>query len=634
MVVLRLRHLRRRDHVLLCFTIIGILIYHFMGNPRGTQTVNRRQGLRANSSQFTLGGEGFRILAGSIHYFRVPRAYWKDRMLKLRACGFNTLTTYVPWNLHEPQRGMFVFERELDLEAYISMAASLDLWVILQPGPYISADWDLGGLPSWLLRDEDMKLRSTYPGFIEAVNSFFDQLIPKVLPLQFKRGGPIIAVQVEDEYGSYGQDGNYMDFIKEALLSRGINELLLTSDRYEWIQHGGVTGALRTIKLHKPAPEIIQYLDSAPPNDPQMMMHFLSGWFDFWGSLHHVLAAEDMVGMLRKILRRGMSINIYMFHGGTNFGFMNGGVGAPSYKSQITSYDYDAPVSEGGDYTPKYLLLRDLLSQYHREELPEMPVLQGKAAYEAAVMYQHLSLWEGLRYAEGPFKSVTPIPMENLPLSNGNGQSYGYTLYETVIGNGGVLNSQDNIRDQALVFVDKRFIGRLTYKNRELAVPDGKGQRTLSVLVENCGRVASGESLNEQRKGLIGDILLNNTPLRNFEIYSLDMNPKFMDSLRWAPWELPPYTPSFPAFFLGRLFVDGYPSDTFVKLPGWGKGVVFVNGQNLGRYWSVGPQQALYLPGPWLNSGMNEVIIFEEQEADLKIQFESSPDLGMTADIW
>uniref|UniRef100_A0A8C9S9C6 Beta-1,3-glucuronyltransferase 1 (glucuronosyltransferase P) b n=1 Tax=Scleropages formosus TaxID=113540 RepID=A0A8C9S9C6_SCLFO len=570
----------------------------FSSNPRGTQTVNRRQGLRANSSQFTLGGEGFRILAGSIHYFRVPRAYWKDRMLKLRACGFNTLTTYVPWNLHEPQRGMFVFERELDLEAYISMAASLDLWVILQPGPYISADWDLGGLPSWLLRDEDMKLRSTYPGFIEAVNSFFDQLIPKVLPLQFKRGGPIIAVQVEDEYGSYGQDGNYMDFIKEALLSRGINELLLTSDRYEWIQHGGVTGGTFNAS-------VVHYGNwmcalALQPNDPQMMMHFLSGWFDFWGSLHHVLAAEDMVGMLRKILRRGMSINIYMFHGGTNFGFMNGGVGAPSYKSQITSYDYDAPVSEGGDYTPKYLLLRDLLSQYHKE-LPEMPVLQGKAAYEAAVMYQHLSLWEGLRYAEGPFKSVTPIPMENLPLSNGNGQSYGYTLYETVIGNGGVLNSQDNIRDQALVFVDKRFIGRLTYKNRELAVPDGKGQRTLSVLVENCGRVASGESLNEQRKGLIGDILLNNTPLRNFEIYSLDMNPKFMDRF------LPPYTPSFPAFFLGRLFVDGYPSDTFVKLPGWGKGVVFVNGQNLGRYWSVGPQQALYLPGPWLNSGMNEV---------------------------
>uniref|UniRef100_A0A8C2ZIW8 Beta-galactosidase n=1 Tax=Cyclopterus lumpus TaxID=8103 RepID=A0A8C2ZIW8_CYCLU len=548
----------------------------------------RVEGLRANSSQFTLEGEPFRILGGSIHYFRVPRAYWEDRLLKMKACGLNTLTTYVPWNMHEPERGAFHFEDQLDLEAYLRLAGSLGLWVILRPGPYICAEWDLGGLPSWLLRDPNMKLRTTYPRFTDAVNSFFNQLIKKVVPHQYSEGGPIIAVQVENEYGSYAKDGQYMPFIKEALLSRGITELLLTSDNKEGLKHGGVKGGI--------------------PHKPKMVMEYWSGWFDLWGDLHHVYTAEDVV---TEILKLDMSINLYVFHGGTNFGFMSGAsaVGMPAPKPMVTSY---------GTYA---------------HPLPELPSHQERRAHQPVVIQQHLSLWDSLHLTDKPLKSERPVNMENLPVNNNNGQSYGYTLYETSITSEGTLNSKNNIRDRALVFVAKHFVGVLDYKTQELSLPDGKGKRILSLMVENCGRVNYGNTLDEQRKGLVGDIELNKRPLRDFIIRSLDMKPGFVNRFTSGHWMSMRQRPTFPSFFQARLYVNSPPKDTFIKLPGWSKGVVFINGKNLGRYWSIGPQQTLYVPGPWLHRGDNQLVVFEEQETDGKIQFTSSPDYGMAADV-
>ncbi|XP_076024833.1 beta-galactosidase-1-like protein 2 [Genypterus blacodes] len=634
MVVLRIRNAHKRKYAFICFSIVAFIMYRYLGMPAGGRRMSRKVGLSANSSQFTLEGEPFRILGGSIHYFRVHRAYWRDRLTKMKACGINTLTTYVPWSLHQPERGVFNFHTQLDLEAYINLAADMGLWVIVRPGPYVSSELDLGGLPSWLLRDVNMRLRTTYPGFTQAVNTFFDKLIPKLVPLQFKKGGPIIAVQVENEYGSFAKDDSYMLFIKEALQSRGISELLLTSDIHNTLKSGGVDGAVRTVKLQKLNQRDIRDLNAFQPNGPNMVMDFWTGWYDVWGDLHHVLPPEDTVSTVREILRRGMSINLYMFHGGSSFGFISGALSDPSYKALVPSYDYDAPLSEAGEYTPKYHLLRDLFSRYSGgESFPDMPALHYREAYEPAIMYQHLSLWEALSFTEGPFKSPTPVSMENLPVNNGNGQSYGYTLYETTITSGGFLKSEDNVRDRALVFLDRNYIGLFKRQHVELAVPDGKGRRTLSLLVENCGRVHQGRDLDKQHKGIVGDILLNNIPLRDFTIYSLDMTPSFIDSLYQAQWKTLPQNPSFPGFFMGRLFAYGYPCDTFLKLPGWEKGVVFINGLNLGRYWSIGPQQALYLPGPFLNSGINQVIVFEEQEGDYKVQFEDTPDLGMAAEI-
>lgn len=628
--------LKQRYFLLLCVAVGAVLVYQFSRSRPVERRMSRVEGLRANSSQFTLERKPFRILGGSIHYFRVPRAYWKDRLLKMRACGLNTLTTYVPWNLHEPERGVFNFEDQLDLEAYLRLAASLGLWVILRPGPYICAEWDLGGLPSWLLRDPNMKLRTTYPGFTDAVNSFFNQLIKKVVPHQYSKGGPIIAVQVENEYGSYAKDEEYMPFIKEALLSRGVTELLLTSDNKEGLKRGGVKGALETINFQKLNLDDIRYLDEIQPQKPKMVMEYWSGWFDLWGQLHHVYAAEDIIPVVTEILQLDMSINLYMFHGGTNFGFMSGAfaVGLPAPKPMVTSYDYDAPLSEAGDYTTKYHLLRNLFSLHHTQPLPELPSHQERRAYQPLVIQQHLSLWDSLHFTDKPFKSHNPVNMENLPVNNNNGQSYGYTLYETTITSGGALHSKNNIRDRALAFVDKHFVGVLDYKTQELALPDGKGKRTLSLLVENCGRVNYGKTLDEQRKGLVGDIELNKRVLRDFIIHSLGMKPGFVNRLETSGhWMSMRQRPSFPSFFHARLYVNSVPKDTFIKLPGWGKGVVFINGKNLGRYWSIGPQQTLYVPGPWLRRGDNQVTVFEELETDGKIQFASSPDYGMPVDV-
>ncbi|XP_018554454.1 beta-galactosidase-1-like protein 2 [Lates calcarifer] len=597
--------------------------------------MSRLEGLRANSSQFTLEGEPFRILGGSIHYFRVPRAYWEDRLLKMKACGLNTLTTYVPWNLHEPERGTFNFQDQLDLRAYVSLAAEMGLWVILRPGPYICTEWDLGGLPSWLLQDKDMQLRTTYPGFVDAVNLYFDKLVSVIKPLMFEEGGPVIAVQVENEYGSYAKDEKYMPFIKNCLQSRGINELLLTSDNWEGLRYGGVEGVLKTINLQRLSFGAIQHLADMQPQKPLMVMEYWSGWFDVWGDHHHVFHAEDMLAVVSEILERGVSINLYMFHGGTNFGFMNGAMDFGTYKPQVTSYDYDAPLSEAGDCTPKYQLLRNLFSQYHSEPLPEVPSPQERRAYDPVVIQQHLSLWDSLHFTEKPHRSDRPVNMENLPVSNNSGQSHGYTLYETTISSGGTLNSRNNIRDRALVFVDRQCVGSLDYKTHELTLPDGKGHRMLSLLVENCGRVNYGKALDEQRKGIVGDILLNHTPLRGFNIFSLDMKPGFMKRLlNSGYWKSDLKSPSIPGFFQAKLYVDGPPRDTFIRLPGWGKGAVFVNGQNLGRHWFIGPQHFLYLPAPWLRSGENQIIVFEEQKADDKILFAENPDHGKTIDVY
>uniref|UniRef100_A0A803T6B4 Beta-galactosidase n=1 Tax=Anolis carolinensis TaxID=28377 RepID=A0A803T6B4_ANOCA len=555
-------------------------------------------GLQAKDTQFLLEERPFRILGGSLHYFRIPREYWKDRLMKMKACGLNTVTTYVPWNLHEAIRGKFDFSGNLDLH--------------------------------WLLQDPEMQLRTTYRGFTEAVDNYFDRLIPQVVPLQYKYGGPIIAVQVENEYGSYAQDPSYMTYIKMALTSRKIVEMLMTSDNHDGLVSGTVDGALATINFQKLDTAIMVFLSTDQRNKmPKMVMEYWTGWFDSWGGLHHVFDADDMVQTVGKVIKLGASINLYMFHGGTNFGFLNGAQHSNEYKSTITSYDYDAVLTESGDYTSKFFKLRQLFTDILETPLPAPPVISSKASYGAILIQQYVSLWEVLPSLVQPVKSEHPVNMENLPVNDGNGQAFGYTLYETVIPGGGILHSYDHIRDRAQVFVNMRYIGHLDYSTQELAVPNGQGYRQLRLLVENCGRVNYGEHLNDQRKGLIGDISLNKTSLRNFKIYSLEMKPSFMESLRgFTPWSAVPDSAVGPAFFRGTLQVQHLPQDTFLKLEGWEKGVVFVNGQNLGRYWKIGPQETLYLPGTWLQEGHNEIIVFEERSAGRILQSTDLPFLG------
>ncbi|XP_059785975.1 beta-galactosidase-1-like protein 2 isoform X4 [Balaenoptera ricei] len=541
----------------------------------------RRLGLQAKGQNFMLEDSAFWIFGGSVHYFRVPREYWRDRLLKMKACGLNTLTTYVPWNLHEPERGRFDFSGNLDLEAFVLLAAEVGLWVILRPGPYICSEMDLGGLPSWLLQDPDMRLRTTYKGFTEAVDLYFDHLMVRVVPLQYKHGGPIIAVQVENEYGSYNKDPAYMPYVKKALEDRGIVELLLTSDNKDGLSKGIVDGALATINLQSQneLQFLTTFLLSVQGVQPRMVMECWTGWFDLWGGPHSILDSSEILETVSAIVDSGSSINLYMFHGGTNFGFISGAVHLQDYKSDVTSYG--AP-------------------------LPAPPDLLPKTAYEPVMPALYLSLWDALPYLEEPVTLEKPLNMENLPINGGNGQSFGYTLYETTITSSGILSAC--VRDRGQVFVNTVSIGFLDYKRKKIVIPlVQQGFTVLRILVENCGRVNYGTNIDDQRKGLIGNIYLNDSPLKKFKIYSLDMKKSFFQRFHADKWNPLPDVPVLPAFFLGPLLVSFSPRDTFVKLEGWEKGVVFINGQNLGRYWNIGPQETLYLPGAWLDQGLNQL---------------------------
>uniref|UniRef100_A0A8I3WK88 Beta-galactosidase n=1 Tax=Callithrix jacchus TaxID=9483 RepID=A0A8I3WK88_CALJA len=493
---------------------------------------NRSVGLGTESTgqgnpHFTLEGHKFLIFGGSIHYFRVPREYWRDRLLKLKACGFNTVTTYVPWNLHEPERGRFDFSGNLDLEAFVLMASEIGLWVILRPGPYICSEIDLGGLPSWLLQDPQLLLRTTNKGFIEAVEKYFDHLIPRVIPLQYRQGGPVIAVQVENEYGSFNKDKKYMPYLHKAMLRRGIVELLLTSDGEKNVLSGHTKGVLATINLQKLHRNTFSQLHKVQRDKPLLIMEYWVGWFDRWGDKHHVTDAKEIEHTVSEFIKYEISFNVYMFHGGTNFGFLNGATYFGKHAGVVTSYDYDAVLTEAGDYTEKYFKLQKLFGSFSAIPLPRVPKLTPKAAYPPVRPSLYLRLWDVLAYLNEPVRSHQPINMENLPINNGSGQSYGLVLYEKSICSGGRLCA--HAHDMAQVFLDETMIGILNENNQNLHIPELRVCRYLRILVENQGRVNFSWQIQNEQKGITGSVSINNSSLEGFTIYSLEMKMSFFE---------------------------------------------------------------------------------------------------------
>ncbi|XP_061058167.1 beta-galactosidase-1-like protein 3 isoform X1 [Eubalaena glacialis] len=512
----------------------------------GLQTEERA----GRNPYFTLEGHEFLIFGGSIHYFRVPRDYWRDRLLKLRACGFNTVTTYVPWNLHEPERGRFDFSGNLDLEAFVLLAAEVGLWVILRPGPYICSEMDLGGLPSRLLQDPASQLRTTNRSFVEATNKYFDHLIARVVPLQYRKGGPVIAVQVENEYGSFYKDKAYMPYLHQALLKRGIVELLLTSDNTDAVVRGHIKGVLATINMKTFKEGLFKHLYKVQSNKPILIMEYWVGWFDTWGNEHMVRNAE---------------------------------------------------------VTP----------------LPLLPEPIPKTVYPSVDPSLYLPLWDALQYLNRPVISNIPLNMENLPINNGNGQSYGLVLYETTICSGGRLHA--DARDMAQVFLNETSLGILADGFQNIDIPKITECQLLRILVENQGRISFSWKIQNQQKGLIGPVTLNNIPLQSFTIYSLELKMSFFERLRSVSWKPVPTRSLGPAFYLGTLKAGSSPQDTFLTLPGWDYGFVFINGRNLGRYWNIGPQETLYLPGAWLQPEDNEIIVFEKKQRGPYIHTTDNP---------
>jgi beta-galactosidase len=585
--------------------------------------------LTISGNQFLLNDKPYRILSGAMHYFRVHPQDWRDRLEKMRAFGLNTVETYVAWNLHEPRPGEFNFSGMLDVAQFIQTAASAGLNVIVRPGPYICSEWDFGGLPAWLLKDANMQVRCAYPPYLSAVDRFFDALMPRLKPLLASNGGPIIAMQIENEYGSYASDKIYLNYLLNGLRARGMDVLLFTSDgpRDGCLQGGTLPGIFSTVNFAFNAPEALAKLREYRPDGPLMVTEFWSGWFDHWGENHHISADESnsmerSVQTLDEILKTGASINFYMFHGGTNFGFMNGANLEPNgYQADVTSYDYGAPLNECGDPSPRFAAYREVLKKY--VDLPEAVNIQPgvKRAFGEVEMSESVGLFESLKALSRKQNSLTPAPMEMFD------QDYGFILYRTHLSGPRPTSicQARNLHDRALVFLNGQLHATLDRETcRECTTfeipPEGV---TLDLLVENMGRVNFGTGLMD-RKGILGGVTFAEQFQFDWEVYPLPL--KDLSRLRFSPLDRKPQ--SQPTFYRATFEVNS-PADTFLALPGWSKVVAWVNGFNLGRYWQRGPQQTLYVPAPVLKTGANELILFELHGASCwNVEFRSTPDLG------
>ena len=572
---------------------------------------------------FRLGGEPFRVISGAIHYFRVPREYWRDRLIKLKACGFNTVETYVAWNMHEPREGEFDYSDMLDIEDFLATAAELGLYAIVRPGPYICSEWEFGGLPWWLLKNDGIRLRCMEPDYIAAVDRFFDSLIPRIAAHQITEGGNVILVQVENEYGSYGDDSEYIRYLADGLRRRGINVPLFTSDgtNKQMLTGGTVPEIFKTANFGSRAEEQFAALREYQPDGPLMCTEFWNGWFDHWTEEHHHRPGDDAAASLDDILAHGGNVSAYMFHGGTNFGFMNGANCFDKYEPTVSSYDDDAPVNECGDLTDKYFRFREVISKYAPIPDIELPAAVKKKKYGKFEFTACRRLFDCLDKLSAPVETVCPLPMEKL------GQGYGFILYRTEVR--GPRETQNvriqEPRDRAYIYKNDELLGVQYRNDREPAVSTdipAEGA-TLSVLVENMGRVNYGAYLRDP-KGVTEGIGFGWNFIYHWQTYPLPL-----DDLSAVDFiEQKPVFDSTPLLLRAEIDIDEC-YDTFVKLPGFKKGMIFINGRALSRYWEVGPQRSAYLPAPFLKKGKNELIVLELEGFDeASVILDDEPDLG------
>ena len=572
---------------------------------------------------FYLNGKPFQIISGGIHYFRVVPEYWRDRLEKLKAMGCNTVETYIPWNMHEPKKGEFCFEGMLDLERFVKLAQELSLYVILRPSPYICAEWEFGGLPAWLLAEDGMHLRTSYQPYLNHVAEYYDKLFQIITPLQINYGGPVILMQVENEYGYYGSDYTYLESMKQMMTDRGVVVPLVTSDgpMDESLSCGHIDGVLPTGNFGSNTKERFRVLKKYTNGGPLMCTEFWVGWFDHWGNGGHMTGnLEQSVKDLDDMLQLG-HVNIYMFEGGTNFGFMNGSNYYDALTPDVTSYDYDGVLTEDGQITEKYRRYQEVISKYR--EIPEVSFSTDirRKAYGMVKVQEKVSLFATLDTLSKKVESPYPLSMEKL------GQNYGYVLYHTALER---EQSFEKIKfwkanDRANIFVDEKLVkvlyDRELLEEHEVSAEIRQGS-SLDILMENMGRVNFGPRMEEQRKGIDGCVQVNGHIHHNWAMYTLPL--ENIDQIDFSG----EYKEGVPSFYCLPFYIEET-ADTFLDFAGWGKGCVFVNGVNIGRFWEIGPQKRLYIPAPLLKSGKNEIIIFEtEGKAGDFITLCETADLG------
>lgn len=577
--------------------------------------------LEIKDKKFYMDSKPFDIYSGAMHYFRTVPEYWEDRLTKLKAAGFNTVETYVCWNLHEKKPGEFDFSGILDIEKYLEIAQKVGLYAIVRPGPYICAEWDFGGLPAWLLKDKNMQIRCMYPDYLKCIDRFYKELLPRLVPHLQSNGGNIIAMQVENEYGSYGNDKEYLRYVEKLTRDCGIDCMLFTSDGNDnnMISGGSLPDVFKVLNFGSRSRTAFNVMKNFENDGPNMCGEFWCGWFDHWRDSHHTRNSLEIVNEIKGFIDNGASFNMYMFHGGTNFGFNAGANQNPGhgYEPTVTSYDYCALLTEWGDYTPAYHAVRKLLCEKQGIELtalPESPKLQSIGEVK---LTETASLFENLDNIGEKHYAPVPEGMEYF------GQNFGLIYYETTLK--GRYNPTPmyikNVHDFAEVYFDgekKTSIDRTLYtleqkptlkdlffkkKKGESApflMPALSGERKIGVLVDTMGRVNYGENMLD-RKG-ISDIYVGIQRLMNYDIWTLPFDN--LEKLKYGS-----NVKKDEPVFLKGTFKTSSKADCFVHLDGFNRGCVFVNGFNLGRFWKVGPQKSLYIPGTLLKEE-NEIVVF------------------------
>jgi len=573
--------------------------------PHAQAAQQARHAFTLGKDDFLLDGKPFQMLAGEMHPARIPAEYWRHRIQMAKAMGLNTIAAYLFWNYHETAEGTFDFATgNRDVATFIRIAQEEGMWVLLRPGPYVCAEWDFGGIPPYLLADPELKVRCLNPRYMTAVERYISRLAAVVKPMLVANGGPIVMVQIENEYGSYGNDRSYMARLRELWVKNGVPGPFYTADgpTTYMLEAGSLPGA--AVGLDSGSTE--KHWDlarSIVPGVPVFSSETYPGWLTHWGEQWARPKTDDLVKEVTFLLTAKKSFNFYVIHGGTNFAFTAGAnSGGKGYEPDLTSYDYDAPINEQGRPTPKYTALRDLIGTYRATDdpLPAVPSPIPAVALPEFPMTAHASIWNHL---PAPVASVQPRPFEMY------GQNQGLVLYRTsLVGRKSGKLTITDLHDYATVFVDGTFIGTLDRRLGEKSIDIPRSDAAmpvLDILVEGMGHINFAQELID-RKGITDRVTLQGMTLMNWKVYLLPLREAWVASL---PADKDPG--NRPGMFFTGSFTLDTPADTFIDMTGYRKGVVWVNRHNLGRYWDIGPQKRLYCPAPWLRAGRNQVVVLD-----------------------
>jgi len=594
----------------LILTVLSVILLTVAGfsqkqKPKHTFTLG--------TTEFLLDGNPFQIISGEMHPARIPAEYWRNRIQMAKAMGCNTISVYIFWNFHEQQEGVFDFTTDNhNLGEFFKIVQEEELWLIVRPGPYVCAEWELGGIPPYLLRIPDIKLRCMDPRYMAAAERYMSKLAAEIKPYLVTNGGPVLMLQIENEYGSYGNDRNYLARLKEVWMENGIDVPFFTGDgpTTYMLEAGSLPGCAVGLDSGS-RPEHFELAAKLNPGVPVFSSETYPGWLTHWGEKWVKPDTADLLKELRFLMDNKKSFNLYVIHGGTNFGFTAGAnSGGKGYEPDVTSYDYDAPITEQGQPTPKYMSIRKLLGSYlpKGKKLPPVPEPIPSFEIPSIGLTPFTPIWDNL---PEPVSSVQPKPFEAY------NQDYGFILYKTeLVGHKSGKLTVTDLHDYATVFVNGKYIGYLDRREgiNTIDIPESKAEKpVLEILVEGMGRINFAQHLID-RKGITDRVTLNGMTLMNWKVYNLPMDDKYIYNLRSSN-----RNPGKEGIFFKGSFFLSTPGDTYLDLSNFRKGIAWVNGHNLGRFWNIGPQKRLYCPATFLRKGTNEMIVFDLTQTQAQI---------------